>query len=486
MKRDRSILRRMSALACVITCLLVCLAGCAKEQSPPPERLAASLTDDGILLDWDAAEGARGYRLYRKQKEEADFKFITDTEDLQYLDTAAGPGTAYVYKLTVLGESGESQGCESEEVFRPTDPEVERPFLTRPVITSVTKMDRFTNVILFENGEEDCQYEVLRADRADGTYRLLGTTSGKTFYDDTADGKAYYYQVRAVREEEQGPISAAVVTGTNPGHVISVPVFMYHEFVTQQDLDSGVAFDEYAIYRDDFEQDLIWLRNHGYTAITTGELVDYLEGRGTMPKKPVILTIDDGKLGVYKNAYPLLKQYKMKADLALIGEEIDNATANPQARENDPAPYCTWDEIKEMSDSGVIEMISHTYYLHAYINGNRQGANSAEGETEVQFLMDAHQDSQTMQDKLKEVTGRGTVTLSYPYSIRSQVSDQTWMDCGYKMMVAGNDDAARKTFTNYFVQEAGINEHSALVRRMVRMNGTSIDVYLRNAQASDE
>ena len=60
------------------------------------------------------------------------------------------------------------------------------------------------------------------------------------------------------------------------------------------------------------------------------------------------------------------------------------------------------------------------------------------------------------------------------------------MDCGYKMMVAGNDDAARKTFTNYFVQEAGINEHSALVRRMVRMNGTSIDVYLRNAQASDE
>lgn len=460
--------------------LALMLTGCAEEQpvAVPPTGLQAVVTAEGtIFLSWNPATDAGGYRVYRRESGDPDFKFISDTPEARYSDILPDMGSTYDYKVTALGPEGETEGTVCRDVAMGAGGALGE-ILADPVITSVTRLDAGTNVIFFSLENQDCEYEILRQDGS-GTWTSLGKTTDHIFYDTTAvKGDTYHYQVRATNPAGRTVQSLVTAQNTNPKDVFGVPVMMYHEFVTPEDLENGVAFDEYAIYYEAFERDLKWLRKNGYTTITTRELAQYLQGEGEMPKKPVIITIDDGKLGVYKNAYPLLQKYNMKAVLSVIGEEIDAATQAPELRENHPAPYCTWEELAEMAASGHVEIASHTYGLHVYSHNGRIGANCSETDNMADFRRDALEDYRLIQEKLQAAGIPEAVTMAYPYSERSPEADAAWMDCGYMFLLGGNSASVRTARTNYFIPEAGINPHSALLRRVARMHGTPIRDYI--------
>ena len=175
----------------------------------------------------------------------------------------------------------------------------------------------------------------------------------------------------------------------------------------------------------------------------------------------------------------------MTASLAVIGESIDNATMNPDKRAGDPAPFCNWNEIAEMSKSGAIEIISHTYKRHRFNNEGRRGASTAENESAYSFYQIARKDYEQMDTKLKECIGHGTVAQAYPYSVRNSISDRVWMECGYQILFAGDGNDVRRTHFNYYIQDAGLNYYSAITRRKTRMTGTSIGTILTEAVNHD-
>lgn len=436
----------------------------------PTIRSVTVSEQNQVTVEWEG--GANGAcRVYGRAG--GDWRLLGETDAGRFTFQNSSGCTSLAVSCA-WGESTES--AKSEPV----------PVLCQPTITSVTQMDPYTVVLMLKTDDSACRYEVLRADTADGPYTVISTTSEPVYYDETAQGGASYcYAVRAVTDVSTGALSAPAAIGTNAKNVFGVPVFMYHEFVTQKDLDSGVAFDEYAIWASEFERDLAWLRDNGYTTITTRQLVDYLNGKGTMPEKPVLLTIDDGKLGVYKHAYPLLKKYGMTASLSLIGTRIDLATQDPQGRADNPAPYCTWEEIREMALSGAVEMISHTYSLHVFHHDGRQGADCAANETMESFLPSAQKDYAKITGVIRDVTGTEPVAMAYPYSKRSEMADSAWLKSGYRLLLAGDSDSARRTRINYFVQDAGVNLKSAVVRRITRMRGTPIASYMEEALGAE-
>ena len=67
----------------------------------------------------------------------------------------------------------------------------------------------------------------------------------------------------------------------------------------------------------------------------------------------------------------------------------------------------------------------------------------------------------------------------------SEEADDAWLDSGYKLLFSGNSDSARASYYNYFIQKAGINHKSALMRRLVRMHGTPLSEYILNAIEED-
>ncbi|MGI5959141.1 MAG: polysaccharide deacetylase family protein [Massiliimalia sp.] len=468
-------------LCCLTVLISFVYVGCEQTKLSSPSEITVSLKEDFTVdIQWTETEDEIGYRLYRKSEADDDYQFLVDVSQCFFHDTTVDDGNIYTYKVSALYSHGESQGTQSSPIEVVDLENQQADGLSVPVITSVTPMDKYTNVILFEDNNTDCVYQIFRSDTENGPYKKIGRTELKVFYDDSAAG-ACYYQVTAVDNQEESQLSLPVLSGTNAQQVWGVPVIMYHEFLTEEDLNSGVLFDEYAIYREEFEEDLIWLKQNGYTPITTKELCDFLEGRSMLPQKPIILTIDDGKYGVYKTAYPLLKQYGMKAVLAVIGDQIQLATEDPVKRVDPQAPYCTWDEIAEMSHSGYVEIISHTYGLHVFHHENRQGANTAEGETAGQYSSVAYKDYRKLLDQFEKYDIPTPAGLCYPYSIRSIASDKAWINCGYQILYGGNSDEVRKSQVNYFVQQAGLNLNSSLLRRIVRMHEVPLSDYIADA-----
>ena len=459
--------------ACLILIGLT-LSGCSAQVTECPESLQVVVNDkNSVLLSWGAVDEAIGYRVYRRLSGSPDFKFVSDTETAYYTDSLPEPGS-YDYQVTALGPHGESTGTIFLASYVPTD----SVSLSLPEITSVTRLDIGTNVIFFSDENTGCEYEIQRQDES-GNWSTIGKTADHICYDIAApENGSYNYKVLALGTDGEMAESEIAAENTNPKTVFGVPVLMYHEFVTQEDLDSGIAFDEYAIYYHEFEHDLQWLQQNGYTTITVRELALYLNGQGEMPEKPVILTIDDGKLGVYKNAFPLLQKYNMKAVLAVIGIEIHTASEAPELRSESPAPYCTWAELAEMSASGHVEIASHSYGYYVYSNNGRTGADCREGETAGDFMLDAYEDTQTLQACLSAAGIPPAVSFAYPYSVRSAAADTVWRQCGYQMLLCGDMDSVRLSQINYFIQDAGINENSALLRRIPRMTGTPIEDYI--------
>ena len=197
------------------------------------------------------------------------------------------------------------------------------------------------------------------------------------------------------------------------------------------------------------------------------------------PKKPIILTIDDGYRGVYLNAWPLLKKYNMKAVFSVIGDRIDAATFEDENAPHAERMYSNWNELSEMQKSGYIEIISHTATCHndEEMTKKRRGANSAEGESEADFYTAALPDYVNIANNFKNYFGFPPYAMSYPYSSRSVTSDKVWMKCGYRILYAGNSDEARKLAANYLAAGAGITREAAVLRRVARMHGTSIGEY---------
>ena len=469
-------MKRILAMLLFICCLL---SACGHQPSAPQE-LTASLEDGAAVIRWQQSDEAESYRLYRRGPEDTDFKFIFDSDgdEVTYTDRYVKSGGTYLYQVEIISKDGVSKApeCRLDVPAEKSDDAASAP--DKPVIESVTAMDQYTAVVCVKP-QKDCTYEFLRSASRDGKYTTCETRDEPFFYDEHTDKKIdWFYRVRAIRGKYKSELSEPQKTGYQPGTTFNVPVLMYHEFVTDEDLKSGIAFDEYAIYDSEFETDLKWIRDKGYTTITTTQLIDYLSGKGKMPDKPIIITIDDGKYGVYKHAWRILQKYHMVASLAIIGYEIDNATVAPEARSKSIAPYCTWQELAEMSESGTIEIISHTDKQHYFLHDGRKGACTKDGDTLQSFLPIAQKDYSDTARNFNRHLNTVPTSMAYPYSIRTELSDEAWLKAGFKLLYAGDDEYLRYSTANYFVREAGLNRKSSVLRRVARETKHTLDYYL--------
>lgn len=150
------------------------------------------------------------------------------------------------------------------------------------------------------------------------------------------------------RWEKNVPEVHAALRGGLPAFVFSrrpaepaggVPVFCYH-----------------AVAHATLEADLRFLRDNGYRTLGTDDLLGYLGGQRPVPERSVVLSFDDGGEGLYRVVYPLLHSFSFRA-VAFVAPRFHSARC--LAIGAAPRP-CTWDELREMQGSGVIEAQSHT------------------------------------------------------------------------------------------------------------------------------
>lgn len=160
----------------------------------------------------------------------------------------------------------------------------------------------------------------------------------------------------------------------------SVPVLMYH--AVSDNLWGGA---ELFVSPSSMEEQLLYLKEHGYTTITFEDLyrIDEIE-------KPVMLTFDDGYDDNYEYLYPLLRKYDSKATIFMISGRIGSKETHKM----------TAKQLKELSRSDLVSIQSHTFTHESLGTLSRR-------DQEAQIKQAAN--------ALLECTGKYPFVLCYPH-----------------------------------------------------------------------
>ncbi len=198
---------------------------------------------------------------------------------------------------------------------------------------------------------------------------------------------------------------------TKPLPQVVIPLLAYHHLAPSQ-LNLHNQAGE-TTTPEQFERDLLYLQDKGYTTIFFGDLLNAIDGKGDLPKKPAIIFFDDGYQSNYAYAWPLLKKHGDKATINLVTSLV---TEKAQPFDPGVTTYLSWEQIKEMVDSGVIDAQSHTHNLHGQENG-------APLVTKVDAKR-LREDFAVSKQLIEKHTGKPVTVLSYPFAAYTAISDR--------------------------------------------------------------
>lgn len=241
---------------------------------------------------------------------------------------------------------------------------------------------------------------------------------------------------------------AVAVTAETGEQSITLPILMYHG-VTEDSSKIG----QFVISKAMLEEDLSYLQKAGYQTVTVDEVIRYVKESQPLPEKPIVLTFDDGYYNNYCYAYPLLQKYHMKAVISPIGKYSDLYSQN--ADQNPAYAHITWDNIREMMQSGLVEFQNHSYDLHHNTNG-RTGAKKKKGESKAAYGAMLESDLLIFQEKMRENTGYTPTTFTYPfggisedsYEVLKRMGFLATLSCEERLnhIVRGDDDCLKNMY----------------------------------------
>ena len=214
----------------------------------------------------------------------------------------------------------------------------------------------------------------------------------------------------------------AVFTTIEVEETVKVPILMYHIILKNS---NG---NKYTVSPSQFEDDLKFISDNGYTTVFMQDLIDYVYYGKELPKNPIVLTFDDGYYNNYHYIYPLLEKYNAKAVISVVGSYTDTYTQNGDINPN--YAYLSWEYLKKIAESGYFEIQNHTYNLHSCGKG-RNGCKKNYNESDEEYAKMLYDDLNKLQTECTENLGKAPTTFTYPFGIVSKESFDVIKELGF-------------------------------------------------------
>lgn len=179
--------------------------------------------------------------------------------------------------------------------------------------------------------------------------------------------------------------------------VKGLPVLMYHNIGKAP---ASSRYKKLWVSPENFAKHMDYLKKHGYNFISFTELAWSVKTGEPLPDNPVLVTFDDGYRNNYTEAWKILKDKGGKGNIFLVYNTIGkhNAWQNPE--EEPWQPMLTWEEIREMQESGIMDFGSHTM--------NHPALQNLAPETAAWELRESRK-------RLGDRLGREVACMAYPY-----------------------------------------------------------------------
>lgn len=216
-----------------------------------------------------------------------------------------------------------------------------------------------------------------------------------------------------------------------------IVAFCYHD--VSQDILGKLDPDPNALNTQYLAHHFEWLKQNGYTVVSNQTIAQAKAGMIKLPAKAVSLSFDDGYESIYYHVVPLLEAFNYPATIGIVTNWIENQSSDSHRLE---AKFMTWKQIKEISDSPLIEIASHSHDLHHGLLANPQGNTQPAAtsrvydpekgyETTAAYTQRIKKDLQKSKDLIFEHTQKQVTTLIWPYGSYSEEAWQVAKSIGY-------------------------------------------------------
>lgn len=139
------------------------------------------------------------------------------------------------------------------------------------------------------------------------------------------------------------------IVGYFTGAALKPAILMYHSF-------DGIGW-KHGVSPKNLEKQFVYLKKKK-EVVTLLDIITYVKNEKEIPKNTIAITVDDGYEDTYTILYPLAKKYNFPFTLFLTTD----LSILPKLG-NLPRP--TWEQLKEMSDSGLVDVQVHG---HSHVN----------------------------------------------------------------------------------------------------------------------
>lgn len=204
------------------------------------------------------------------------------------------------------------------------------------------------------------------------------------------------------------PVNAAGLQGDQ---LQTVPILCYHRF--------GAGGGKMTVSEASFAQQLDWLAKNGYRVIRLAQLVGFLEGREALPRRSVVITIDDGYESVHRVALPLLRRHRFPATLFVYTDFIGAGGA------------LSWAQLHELVASGLVDV-----QAHSKSHRNLLDRPAGEGEGRYRQLLEA--EARVPRELLEKRLPVAVRHFAYPYGDANELVLEALAQQHYQLGVTVN------------------------------------------------
>ena len=162
-------------------------------------------------------------------------------------------------------------------------------------------------------------------------------------------------------------------------------------------------------------------------------------------ERKILLTIDDGFLSFYENAWPILKEKKIPFILFVSTREVGAFN------------YMSWDQIKEISREDFVEIGNHSH-THEYLADENNEIIKKDIEKSISIF--------------RKELGKNSIFFSYPFGEYSNDFKEIIKNFGFKYALGQHSGVMDETKDFYELPRYPINEKYGEIKRFKSLTKT--------------
>jgi len=210
---------------------------------------------------------------------------------------------------------------------------------------------------------------------------------------------------------------------------VRLPIIMYHKIAKSNPT-------KYSVTPEQLESDYKALNDAGYTAVFMREVIDWVDGRGTLPEKPVVITFDDGQYNNYFYGFPVAKKFNTKYMICPV-TSFSQKSIEQNDTQNPAYSHLSWDEIRACADTGLIEIGNHTHKMHAF--KPRYGIKKISGESHEEYISALRADIEKSQELITSAGAPRPTTFAYPFGSYNTEAREFLTTLGFRAFLTCNE-----------------------------------------------